>query len=405
MQHQQRLAETRARAAARAQTQASAQMQRARAAQERAEARFARASEAERKQMEKEAREAYVATRLAEADQLNESLAAEYAEIDGLLAATLDVDDYVDLNALKRTVERPPFTRFELKVPRPAPAPIPVPEKPRLREVEPPKGLFGKKKKLEEAEQQAQAEYQQAVQQWEQYCAGIPGREADLAREHAALERIRLDTLEAEQEQYDAALVQQENEVAEHNAAIDALISALGYGVTEAVQEYVGIVLANSIYPDSFPVEHEATFDPDTSELRLQVIVPAPDAIRTVKGFRYVKANDEIAETQLSKKDANDRYAGALHQVALRSLHEIFEADRRSLIQAISMQVGPNAKDPATGREKFMPLIAVSAPRDKFMDIDLASVVPVATLQHLGAAVSKTPSSLTVVDAAGIRGV
>jgi restriction system protein len=213
-----------------------------------------------------------------------------------------------------------------------------------------------------------------------------------------------MDALEAEQERYDAAILHQEREVAEHNAAIDGLITGLGYGVTEAVQEYVGIVLANSIYPESFYVEHEAVFEPETGELQLQVIVPAPDTVRAVKGFRYVKASDEIVETPLSKKDANDRYAGALHQVAVRSLHEIFEADRRGLIHAISVQLGPNAKDPATGRDKFMPLIAVTSSREKFMEFDLANAVPAATLQHLGAAVSKTPTALTTVVVAGIRG-
>jgi restriction system protein len=380
-------------------------MQRARAAQERVNARLERASEAERKQLEREAREAYIAARLAEVDELNERLAAEYADIDGLLAATLSVDDYVDLNALKQTFVRPPFPRVDLKVPRPAPAPIPVPDPPRLVEPEAPKGMFGKKKKLEEAQRQAQIEHQQALSQWEDYRSSIPPREAELSRQHAALERTRLDMLEAEQERYDAALVRQEKEIAENNLAVDTLIAGLGYGVTEAVQEYVGIVLANSIYPESFDVEHEAVFEPDTAELRLQVIVPAPDTVRTVKSFRYVKANDEIAETQLSKKDANDRYAGALHQVALRSLHEIFEADRQGLIQAVSLQVGPNAKDPATGRDMFMPLLAVTSPRDKFMEFDLSSVVPSATLQHLGAAVSKAPAALTTVDVAGVRGV
>ena len=380
-------------------------MQRARAAQVRANAQFERASEAERKQLEREAREAYVAARLAEADEFNEELAAEYAEIDGLLVATLSTDDHVDLESLKRSVEQRPFTRFELKVPRPAPAPISVPEQPRLREPEAPKGLFGKKKKSEDAQRQAQAEHQQAMQQWEQIRASIPAQEADLAREHATLEQIRIDRLEAEQKLYDAETSRLKAEVAEHNEAIDELIAGLGYGVTEAVQEYVGIVLANSVYPECFDVEHEAVFDPETAELRLQVIVPAPEAIRSVKSFRYVKANDEIVETQLSKKDASDRYANALHQVALRSLHEIFEADRRGLIQAISMQVGPNAKDPATGRDSFMPLIAVTSPRTKFLQFDLSGVVPLATLQHLGAAISKTPAALVIVDVAGIRGL
>lgn len=403
VQHQQRLAQARANAAARAQTQARAQAVRARAQQERANAAMARADEAERKRYEREAKAAYVEMRQAEVDELNEDLAREYGEIDGLLALTLDLDDYVDLEGLKVRAVHPPFPRWDLETPRPAPLPTPVPEAPVFIEPPAPTGLFGKKKKFEEAQQRARAEYEQAWGQWAAYRDWIPTHDAQQAQEHATLEEGRIKLLAAERERYDAACAVREAEVAEQNSSIETLIAGLGYGAVDAVQEYVGIVLANSLYPDAFPVEHEAEFDPATAELTLRVTVPAPDALRTIKGFRYVKASDEVVETQLSKTAANERYASALHQVALRSLHEIFEADRRGLIKAISAQIGPEANDPATGRQKFIPLVAVAAPRDTFMEIDLSGVVPLATLQHLGAAVAKSPSALTAIDTAGVR--
>jgi len=40
-----------------------------------------------------------------------------------------------------------------------------------------------------------------------------------------------------------------------------------------------------------------------------------------------------------------------VHQVALRSFHEVFEADRRGLIRSISLEVGTETIDPATGVE------------------------------------------------------
>ncbi|BDZ48580.1 hypothetical protein GCM10025867_08210 [Frondihabitans sucicola] len=319
------------------------------------------------------------------------------------MKATLDVDDYVDLDSLKKSVEHPPFPRPELQTPRPLPEPIQISDPPVFVEPEVPKGLFGKKKRHEEIRLQAWTEYQQALQQWEAFRDSVPARQAQLTSQHGALERTRLDMLAAAEAQYEAECRLREQEVAEHNSAIDALIAGLGYGVVDAVQEYIGIVLANSVYPASFEVVHEAAFEPETAELKLTVIVPAPEDLKTVKAYRYVKATDEVAETALSKTDANNRYAGALHQVALRSMHEIFEADRRGIIQAISLQVGPRTKDPATGRQMFLPLIAVTAPRQKFTEFDLAGVVPAATLQHLGAAVSKTPAALTVVDASGVR--
>ena len=403
MQHQQRLSQARANASARAQTQARAQAQRARAAQERANAAADRASEAERKRYEREAKAAYVELRSAEVDELNEDLSLEYAEIDGLLTATLEVDDFVDLESLKVQAEHPPFPRWDLETPVPAPLPTPVPPAPTYVEPPAPSGLFGKKKKFDEAQQKAKSEFAQAQSQWESYRNWIPGRDAEAAREHAELEAGRLQLLAVERERYEAACRFRESKVSGQNSAIDDLIAGLAYGAVDAVQEYVGIVLANSVYPDSFPVEHDAEFDPKTAELRLRVTVPAPDTVRTVKAFRYVKSSDEITETQLTKTAANERYAGALHQVALRSLHEIFEADRRGIIQTISAEIGPETNDPATGRQSFIPLIAVAAPRDSFMEIDLGRVVPLATLQHLGAAIAKNPSALVPVDGSGVR--
>ena len=362
-----------------------------------------RASEAERKQAEREARAAYVESRLAEVEELNENLRLEYAEIDGLLAATLDVDDFVDLNSLKRLVDYPPFSKPGLRVPSAVPEPIPVPEKAEFREPELPTGLFGKRKRHEEVRQAAWNEYQKYVAEWEAYRASIPAQEAERSAQHAEAERTRLDLLQAEEGLYAEVCRQHQQEVAEHNASIEALIAGLGYGATDAVHEYVGIVLANSVYPDVFPVSHEASFDPETAELKLTVFVPAPESIRTIKAYRYVKASDEIVEGQLTKKDASDRYTRAVENVALRSLHEIFEADRRGLITAVSLQLGPQTRHPATGRDMFLPLVAVTASRQTFTEIDLAGVVPSATLQHLGAAVSKSPYTLTVVDVAGVR--
>lgn len=402
-QRQERLAQQRANAAQRAAAAAQARAERTHAAALRAAAAAERASEAERKQLEKEARAAHVEARQAETERLNEILDNEYAEIDGILAATLKSDDWVDLQSLKRSVLHPAFPRPELERPNPAPSPIEVPPPPVLREPEPPTGLFGRKKKLDAGRQQAEAEYQQAMQEWMAYRDSIPAKEAALKATHAAFEEERLRQLKAEIARYEADCKQREKEVAEHNAAIDDLAAALAYGAAEAVEEYVAIVMANSVYPEHFQVQHEAKFDPETAELRLTVVVPAPEELRTVKACRYVKASDEIAATRLSKKEANDRYAGALHQVALRSLHEIFESDRQGIIQAVSLQVGPQTKDPATGRETFIPLVAVTSPREKFLEFDLSGVVPAATLQHLGAAVSKNPSALAAVDPAGIR--
>ncbi|WP_426004179.1 hypothetical protein ACPFL9_17530 [Paenarthrobacter sp. NyZ202] len=402
MQHQARLAEQRQRAAVREQAAAARRAEQALRAEQRATAAFQRASEAERKRLEKEAADAHIAAKQAEVEQLNAELFAVYDQVDSLLEATLDVDDYVDLESLRQTAKHPPFDR-SLELPTPPPVVLLDPEEPVFRPPAPPTGLFGRKKKLAEAQAQAEAEYAAARGAWEAEMKQLPERRRQLAERHVAAETKRQEQLAQARKVYEAECAARESEVAEHNASLDQLISGLGYGVVDAVQEYVGIVLANSVYPEAFEVEHESEFDPATAELALRTLVPGPDSVPTIKSYKYVRAADEITPVALSQKDSKDRYAGAVHQVALRTLHEVFEADRRGLIQSISLEVGTNTINPATGRDTYIPFVAVAVPRASFADIDLSAVVPSATLEHLGASVSKNPLGLVPANVSGVR--
>jgi restriction system protein len=159
----QREAERNQKAAAREHQAAIRKAEQARKAEERAAAQAERASEAERKRLEREAKEAHVAAKKAEAEELNAALANLYDEIDGLLAATLDVDDHVDLNELRRTVDHPPFDRTDLETSISPPPELPDPVEPVFQTPEPPKGLFGKKKKQAEAEAAANAAHAEAL--------------------------------------------------------------------------------------------------------------------------------------------------------------------------------------------------------------------------------------------------
>lgn len=66
--------------------------------------------------------------------------------------------------------------------------------------------------------------------------------------------------------------------------------------------------------------------------------------------------------------------------------------------------MGVNRIAPATGQPEYVPLTVVAADRETFTSFDLANVVPSATLNHLGAAVSKSPIDLTPADSSrGVR--
>ena len=399
----QREAERRERQSVREHEAAVREAERARKAEERALAQAARAEEAERKRLEKEAKAAHVEAKLAEVAELNAELSETYDEIDGLLQATLDVDDFVDLDELRRTVEHPPFDRSDLEAPIPPPEEIPEPPKPEYVAPEPPTGVFGRKKKAAEAAAAAQQRHERLLEEWQADVDALPGLRRKAADEHAAAEANRIEELNAERARYETECSEREAEVARHNEAIDALVTNLGYGIAEAIQEYVSIVLSNSVYPEHFDVQHSFEFDPSTAELKLKTLVPGPSTVPTVKTYKYTKTTDEISSTAQAQKASKDRYRGAIEQVALRTLHEVFEADRRGLIKAISLELGTETIIPATGKQDYVPFVAVAAARDVFMDFDLSAVLPSATLQHLGASVSKNPFDLVAANTSGVR--
>jgi restriction system protein len=403
MQHQSQVAARQAAQYQRAVEVANRRAEQARNAALRAQAASQRASEADRKRLEREAVAAHIAAMQAEADENNAVLESVYEDLDNLLKATLDVDDYVDLEKLRQVADHPLFDRSDLEVPIALPTLIPDPIEPTRKAVDPPKGLFGKKKKLEEAQANAEAEFVQAWYAWQKEVASLPAKRAGLASDHAMAEAARESALATERARYASECTEREKAVAEHNSSLDDFIANLGYGTVDAVREYVGIVLANSVYPEHFEVEHEASFEPATAELSLKVVVPGPDNIPTIKAHKYTRASDEITTVPLSQKEFKGRYANVIHQVALRTIHEVFEADRRNLFQAISLEVGTDAKNPATGKQEYVPFVAVSASRDRFIEIDLSAVVPAATLEHLGAAVSKSPFDLAPASGAGVR--
>jgi restriction system protein len=199
--------------------------------------------------------------------------------------------------------------------------------------------LFGGKRKHAEATTAARTAFEAEHAAWRQACADLhASKTAELDRRNQ-LEHKRVQSLAEAEAKYQQECRQREAEAEERNEQLTQFINDLAFDVESAIQEYVGVVLSNSVYPDAFPVSYDHRFDLQTRELTLTVTVPEPSAVPAVKEYRYVKAKDEIVSTALTAKDQKQRYAGAVWQVAIRTLHEIFEADRAGKIRSIALTV------------------------------------------------------------------
>jgi restriction system protein len=394
-------------AAARQSVAAQRQAQQAALRSERAHLQLARASATEQKRAEHEAHQMHIEAMEAEATAKSAELAESFEDIDSLLAVSLAAAAAVDLQEIRITAVQPPFSAPEFENPTPAPQLIVAPPEPIFVEPPPLKGLgatFGGKRRHAELVAQAKTIFDDEHQRWQAEASEIPSIQLGQIQAHQRFEEKRQEKLDGAKKQYDDECQKREEDVIRANGELDELIAGVGRNDKEALQTYVSIVLGNSSYPESFPVSYDYEYGPELKELSMKVTIPGPSTVSTIREYKYNRAKDEVLPINSTQKQCKDRYAEAVYSVALRTLHEIFLGDEGGNIQTIALSVGTEDTDSATGLMKRTALVAVAVDRESFSTYDLSKVVPLATLQHLKALVSKSPYELLGIDESrGVR--
>jgi len=120
--------------------------------------------------------------------------------------------------------------------------------------------MFGKKKHAEQ-EAQAKSAHAAALEEWQGQVAAIPAQQLAKMQEHQTAEQQRIDALNEARRLHREECDKRDVDTASANASLDELIDGLAENRDSSIQEYVGIVLGNSVYPERFPVHHEFAFD------------------------------------------------------------------------------------------------------------------------------------------------
>lgn len=354
-----------------------AQYQRQLEREARAVERERKARERELAAREREAKRQHAEARAAQAEEMTADVEAEVAGLAGILALTLTVDDHIDFEALKEEPEIPPFQ----------PGALAVSEPPPLREEFMPEPLsaFGK------LVPGAKAKYAQATADGEAAFERAKGEHAEraIARE-AELAEVR--------KRYAADVEKMKARAEAQHKEIDELRVRFEGGDPEAVVEYFSLVLDVSSYPEDFPKRHRMAFVPESKQLVVEYQLPTVDeCVPTDRGYRYVKSRDAIEELARPVSQIKALYASIVAQTTLRTLHELFEADRGGRLETIVLNCYVETIDPATGKPISPHLVTVRTSRDVFVRLDLAHVDPIACLKGLNASVSKSPAELVPV--------
>ena len=370
-----------ARLQARARAQREAEQRRA--AQLRAETQAAKAAENARKAYEraklateKERARLYVVSREAQVALQNEQLEQQIQALEHLLLNALSSDPYIDLQSLKETPNFPLFSPGRLAIAEPAP---------QLHMYMPPeptgiqKLLPGAKERHAQAAIQAQGVY------------------ASQVAAHAARESARLQAFNQIKAQFEQQVAVEQQRIARQHAEIDALQRDLQAGTPQAIMEYFTTVLSSSSYPDGFPQKAKIAYVPESRQLVVEYSMPPFEIISQIGSYKYIKTKDSITEVARPIKQRGPLYASVIAQITLRTLYELFRADRMKFLETIVFNGCVDSIDKGTGQAVRICLVTVRTSRDTFTKLNLSQVDPQACLAVLSASISKSPTELTPV--------
>ena len=353
------------------QAEARAQLQalRARDRAQQAAIRSARADEREAKRL-------YQESRAEEVDALNAELTARREALESILAATLDIDDHIDLDALKRQPEIPPFDAGALSVALvpPSPADYAPPALSMAQRLVP--GAKGRQER--------------AVVEGEERLA----TDTELWRRREKEREQKLATARAD---YEEQVRLEEAKVAAEHAEIDAIKTELEQRTPDSVVSYFEMVLGGSSWPEGFPQTFVLAYDPASRLLGVDYMLPDISIVPEAKSYKYTKARDIIESTAETGTRRRALYSTVIAQSALRVLHEIFEADRLGHVETVVLNAMVDTIDRATGARVTPCLVSVRTTAQVFNAINLRAVDPAACLKGLSAAMSPNPAELAPV--------
>jgi restriction system protein len=181
------------------------------------------------------------------------------------------------------------------------------------------------------------------------------------------------------------------------NASIEEKKGMYLSGNSEAITDYCYMVLSNSKYPDYFPQSYDLDYNPENKLLIVDYQLPSLDSIPTLKEVTYVQSHNEFVEKSISQSQLNKLYESLLYQITLRTIHELFKADKANAFLSIVFNGYVRSIDPATGRERNPCVLSIQASKEEFERIHLANVEPRACFKGLKGIGSPRLYSMTPV--------
>ncbi len=328
-------------------------------------------------------------------DELNKEAQEAIVSLNNILVHTLNVDDTVDWNAIKRKdafrikpvnlfndSTKPDFivlnsfgrpTDFEKLSP-----PIEL----AFEKVKNEYGFFSKLFRGKAIKE----DFEARVKKWKK-------QKVETSRSNAERELLfnqAVSSFENEKKEF---------EVEKHrdNEALENIKSRYKEKDARAIEEYCDLVLNNSQYPYYFPQNWVLEYREDSRIAVVEYDLPAPDQLPTIESYKYIKSRDEVSEKSLTQAARKKLYDSVIYQICIRTIHELFEADVINVLDAVAFNGLVTNTNPATGIEETKVIMSIMANKDQFVAFDLGQVDPKATFKHMKGVAAVSLVNLTPI--------
>lgn len=334
-------------------------------------------------------------------------------EVENILQYTLGVDDTVNWESLK--------DKKKFKVPNPKDQlnkeikKIHIPQKTAYKPlpIEPDKKYFQPqlsfvdkliKSKGQKKIYQAEKMYEHAINEWKQLVKQTDDFNKKLDDEHNEIllevekqkNEITKKYTELEKDwekQKEEYYINQE----QHNLKVERLKELYFKCDSNAVLEYCELVLNNSEYPDSFPKDFDLEYSGDNRILIVEYVLPAPEQFPRLSEVKYIAAKKELKETYISDTQFAKMYDTAIYNICLRTIHELFEADKADAIDTLVFNGWVETINKATGKRTNNCIVSIQTRKKEFTEIELANVDPKACFKSLKGVGSSKLSGITAI--------
>jgi len=314
-------------------------------------------------------------------DDMNREAQDAIEALKGILAHTLDIDDTIDWDAIKRKEsfrigredllgENDKYGHIELdSIGKPADyEEEDLPTEPTMERVKDEYGTFARVFRRKAIK----ADFYRRCESWREKKQAVLDENS---RRKSAFDDALL--------RFERARRAFEEEKKHDNNRLEDIKSRYSDSDSRAIEEYCDLVLNNSEYPDYFPKNWVLEFRPEDQTVVVDYHLPPPGKLPTVKSFRYIKSRDEITEQAIPTAERKRLYEQVIYQICIRTIHELIESDAINAIEAVAFNGLVTNINPATGVRETKTILSVLAPKNEFVTFDLSQVAPKATFKHL----------------------